>query len=86
MGPFCRRMLDTFLNMHALSWWIFIRAMRLSCMLLFCAALLLLAASPVGADTFFLFRAGQAFTELPQLILLFGILGIAVAEDHFNGT
>lgn len=86
MRATAQRMLDAFLNMHKVSWWIFTQALRLSCLLLFCAMLLLLAAAPVEIDTFFLFRASQSFMELPQLILLFGILGIAVSEDHFTDT
>lgn len=81
-----RRMLDAFLNMHELSWWLFTRALLLSCVLLFCSFVFLIEAEPVTLENFHLYRAARALAQLPQVVLLFGILGIALAEDHFNGT
>lgn len=86
MRSILRRMLDAFLNMHELSWWFFSRSLLLSCILLFCGFVFLIEADPVTLENLHLYRTARALTQLPQVVLLFGILGIALAEDYFNGT
>lgn len=81
-----RRMLETFLGMHETSWWILTRALCLSCVLLLCGFVLLLEVGTVTLDNFGLYRVAQTLTQMPQAVLLIGILGIACAEDHFTGT
>lgn len=86
MKSTARRMLDAFLGMHELSWWILTRALCLSCVLLFCGFVLLLEVDTVTPETFHLYQIAQSMTQLPQAILLMAIIGIACAEDYFNGT
>lgn len=86
MRSTARRMLDAFLGMHELSWWIFSRAMCLSCILLLCGFALLLEVDTITPQTLRLYRVAQSMTQLPQAVLLIAILGIACAEDHFSGT
>ncbi len=86
MKPTARRMLDAFLGMHELSWWIFTRALCLSCVLLFCGFVLLLEVDTVTLDNLRIYRIAQSMTQLPQVVLLIGIIGVACAEDHFTGT
>lgn len=86
MRSISRRMLDAFLNMNELSWWFFTRALILSCVLLFCGFVFLIEAEPVTLENFHLYRTARTLTQMPQAVLLIGILGIALAEDYFNGT
>jgi len=86
MRSTARRMLDTFLGMHELSWWIITRALCLSCVLLFCGFTLLLNVGTVTLDNLRVYHIAQSMTQLPQAVLLIAILGVACAEDHFTGT
>lgn len=86
MKSTAQRMLNAFLGMHELSWWILTRALCLSCVLLFCGFLLLLEVDMAALESLRLYHIAQSMTQMPQAILLMAIIGVACAEDHFSDT
>ena len=86
MKSTAQRMLNAFLGMHELSWWILTRALCLSCVLLFCGFLLLLEVDMAALESLRISHTAQSITQMPQAILLMAIIGVACAEDHFSDT
>ena len=72
-----KRMLD----MRPLSWYIFIRSIQLSCVLLLGAVLLLIAWCGDMLGHYTLYMTALALNETAQAVLLIGLLLPVIVED-----
>lgn len=70
------------LNMCDLSWELLMRAMQLSCVLLFCSFLLFLSTGPLSIWNAYTYKLAQELTRLPQAILLVAMIAGAVIEEQ----
>lgn len=72
------------LQMQAQAWWIWMRSLTLSWVLLLCAAALLGFGQPFAAANYHTYLAAQTLIRLSQLTLLLGTLGSVCAEDQLS--
>jgi len=78
-----RAVLRRMLQMSEPAWYIFLRSLQLSCLMLFCSFLLNL--EPGGLVRGFAQRmTAQALYEAPQGILLVGLLASVLLEDAYR--
>ncbi len=70
------------LNMCDLSWELLMRAMQLSCVLLFCSFLLFLSTGPLSIWNAYTYKLAQELARLPQAILLVAMIAGAVIEEQ----
>ena len=70
--------------MSAPAWEVVIRALQLSCVLLFCAFALLLEAGVFRAETSYLHNLADELIALPQAILLIAAIASAVIEERVD--
>ncbi len=75
------RLINRMLDMCELSWEILMKSLMLSCILLFCAWMLLVDAGSLTAANYGTYLLAEEMTRLPQAILLFGVLASGIVED-----
>ncbi|HBR08856.1 MAG TPA: hypothetical protein DD735_08200 [Clostridiales bacterium] len=75
------RLLRRILSMCDLSWEILIRALLISCVMLFCAFVLLVDAGGMTQKTYTTYLLADELYRLPQGLLLLAVLGGAIIED-----
>ena len=68
------------LQMCPAAWYIFIRTIQLSCLLLFVSLILLMEYSE-NPDSHTLYRLAMALYELPQALLIISMIGSVCIED-----
>ncbi len=68
--------------MSSPAWEVVIRALQLTCVLLFCAFMLLLEAGVFKYETSHLYYIARELATLPQAILLIAAIASAVIEEH----
>lgn len=72
--------IERMLQMCPAAWYIFIRTLQLSCLLLFLSMVLLLEyTGNSGSHT--LYRLAMALYELPQALLIISMIGSVCIED-----
>ena len=76
-----RAIVDRMLHMSDPAWFIFIRSIQLSAFMLFCSFMLHLNISCSLAH-YTQYMTAQALSEVPQGLLLIGILASAILEDQ----
>lgn len=84
MFPTAKKLLRRILAMNELSWRVFTRSLILSCVLLFCAFILLIDIQQVSTQNYATYFTAQALIEIPQFVLLFGVLGSVCIEDYLT--
>ena len=72
------------LAMCPAAWYIFLRSLQLSCLLLFCAVVLLMHGESVGYEHD-LFLTAMSLQESAQSLLLVAVLLSAIVEDAQSG-
>lgn len=77
-----KQVFERMLRMNELSWRLWMRSLILSCVMLFCAFILLIDGTPFTARTYDTYLTAHTLFTLPQLVLLFGILGSVCIEDY----
>lgn len=70
------------LSMSPAAWEVVIRALQLSCVMLFCAWMLLLDGGVFTADTAHLYRLARELMTLPQAVLLIAALASVLIEER----
>ena len=73
--------IEGMLHMCPAAWKLFLRCLQLSCFLLLCAALLLIAWDGDHVRGFAFFRLSGVLQEMAQLSLLFGVILPPCVED-----
>ena len=73
--------IEGMLHMCTAAWRIFLRCLQLSCFLLFCAVLLLIAWDGDHIRDYDLFCLSSVLQEMAQLSLLFGVIIPPCVED-----
>ena len=76
-----RAIVNRMLHMSDPAWFIFIRSIQLSAFMLFCSFMLQLNISCSLAH-YTQYMTAQALSEVPQGLLLIGILASAILEDQ----
>lgn len=76
------RTIRRILAMSTLSWEIVIRALQLSCVMLFCAYMLLMEAGPFTYATSDLHYIARELISQPQAILLLATLASVIVEER----
>ena len=77
-----KRLLDRIVSMQQLPWDIWMGSLILSCVLVFCAFLLMLEEPSGLSGKYDTYRCVWELVRLPQLVLLLGILASVCAEDY----
>ncbi|MEG1789368.1 MAG: hypothetical protein RR055_02410 [Oscillospiraceae bacterium] len=79
------RLLRRMLDMCELSWEILTKSLIFSCLLLFCAFMLLADAGPMTAENYDTYLLAGELYALPQAILLVAnIAGVIIEERHLR--
>lgn len=78
------KLLSRILSMHEFAWMVFTRSLILSCVLLFCAFVLLIDIQHISTQNYDTYFTAKTLIEIPQLVLLFGTLGSACIEDYLT--
>lgn len=79
------RTIRRMLAMCDLSWEILIRSLQLSCVMLFCAFMLLADAGAMTAENYTTYLLADELYRLPQGLLLLAAMAGAVIEDYRCG-
>lgn len=83
LGPVIHmKLIRRILAMSEPAWWVTLRALQLSCAVLFAAFVLLLDAGAYSADTSRAYGLARELASLPQLILLLAVIAGAVIEEQ----
>ena len=77
-----KRLLDRIVSMQQLPWDIWMGSLILSCVLVFCAFILMLEEPSGLSGKYDTYRCVWELVRLPQLVLLLGILASVCAEDY----
>ena len=77
-----KRLLDRIVSMQQLPWDIWMGSLILSCVLVFCAFLLMLEEPSGLSGKYATYRCAWELVRLPQLVLLLGILVSVCVEDY----
>ena len=72
-----KSILDRMLSMSENAWFFFIRSLQMSCVLLFCAWMLLLPENM----PYSIYQTAMEMAEMPKVILLIGLILSVCVED-----
>lgn len=82
VGVMVLKVIRRMLSMCEISWELLIRALQLSCVLLFCSFMLFLSSGPLTIWNYDTYKLAQEFSTLPQAILLVAMIAGAVIEER----
>lgn len=74
-----RQIIERMLKMCPAAWYIFIRTLQLSCVLLFSSWVLL--TEYISTGSYSLYKLSMALYELPQALLIISMIGSVCVED-----
>lgn len=75
------RVIKRALDMCDFSWKLLVRTLQLSCVMLFCAFVLLMDAGAMTPQNYSTYLLANELFRLPQGLLIISVLGGAVIED-----
>ena len=76
------KLIRRILAMSEPAWEVTVRALQLTCVLLFCSFTLLIDAGTYCADTSYVYRLAYELALLPQAVLLLAVIAGAVIEER----